>query len=718
MGIVQHQGSILSIIKSKKVIRLCLKTMVLKFPKTDKPIPLRRVLIIDDETDFAESQQDILESIGYQVETAHSMSSAKEVLDHFAVDVALVDIRMGGDSGLDLVPEIRRQYPRSLCVMSTAISTADTVILALQKGAYDYLCKPYFPEDLFATMDRCFERIYLEQQKRKAEEALVKRNQELEQINRRLKRIVKSMQTLTHCTTIPDLCPIVLEQFAHNMAAEGGSVYLLENGQLKLKHALDPGHAPATIPLPLRPSSVFNLVIQTRQPQLISGETNQEDFLTSGWTGYKSVSLLAFPLLGEAREVIGVLSLHEKNGLHFTQQDKELGLILIAYINEVIRAVKALDAYKSSEEQVRLLLNSTVEGIFGIDENELCTFVNPSCLIMLGYKQETDLLGKNMHQIIVRSQVDPYSDQKVFSGNIEIHEIDKLFFCANGRTLPVEYWSRPIKKGNQVMGSVVSFIDITDRKHIEDELNAYRLNLEEKVKLRTSELLSLNEELSAFSHSISHDLKAPLRAIEGFSHILREEYEESLDKAGKGFLDEICEGSVRMAHLIDDLLAHARLAEKFSDIGSVDMMEIMEKVSKKLAVEIKKSHAEVTILNTLPIVKGHSATLEILLQNLVSNAIKFVAPSTIPKITISFVDLSSEFHFSVSDNGIGIAENQKDNIFKIFERLHSEDEYPGTGIGLAIARKSVILHKGKIWIDSELSVGSTFHFTLSKKPAH
>ena len=688
----------------------------------DNTFSQRKVLIIDDELDFAESQQDILRAKGYQVEIATSLTSARTVLSSFDVDVALIDIRMGAKSGLELVPEIRRRYPKSLCVMSTAVASADTVIMALQKGAYDYLCKPYYPEDLFATMARCFERIRLEQEKCKAEENLVTRNQELEQINRRLKRMVESMQTITYCTTIPELCPLVLEQFAHNMVADGGSVYLFEDEQLVLKHALDPGHAPTTIPLPLVPSSVFDRVMHSKQPVLvISGDMDQQNFMPSGWTGYGSGSLLAFPLLGQAEEIIGVLSLHEKQGLHFTQQDKELGLILIAYISEAIRAVKALEDFKASEEQVRLLLNSTSEGIFGVDSIGNCIFVNSSCLTMLGYDQENDFLGINMHSRVHHTHHDDGSNlqyqchiDKAFRENVEVHLSDELFFRANGSSFSTECWSRPIRKNNRVIGSVITFIDITERKRIENELNTYRLDLEEKVNQRTTELLTLNEELSDFAHSISHDLKAPLRAIEGFSEFLQDEYSEALEQTGRAYLKEINVGSIHMAHLIDDLLAHARLGDKFSMIGSLKVYELIDRVLTNLASDIESSRAKINVDVNFSIISGHMATLEILIQNLISNAIKFVAPSTTPEIFIGASESASEYHFTVRDNGIGIDKRHRDRIFKIFERLHTEDEYSGTGIGLAIARKAVILHKGTIWVNSDTGIGSDFHFTISK----
>lgn len=682
------------------------------------------ILLVDDDPDFAQTQQDILEFNGYRVETAFSIDDAKNKLESFEVNVALLDIRLGEASGLELIPEIQSRYPKSLCVMSTAVVSSDTVIVALQKGAYDYLCKPYYPEDLLATMERCFERIRLEDEKIKAEEALkwrIWKNEELEKINQRLKRMVESMQGLAHCTTIRELCPLVLEQFAHNMAANGGSVYLYEKNQLVLKHSLDSGHAPAVIPLPLKAFSVFGQVMQSKQPQLIAELEKQGELLPSGWTGYGSTSLLAFPLLGETNEVIGVLSLHEKKGPHFTEQDKELGLILIAYISEAIRAVKALEDFQSSEEQVRLLLNSTGEGIFGVDRSGICTFVNTSCLRMLGYRHEQDLMGKNMHEIIHRNNL----DQCVLSeGNCEVYKAylegkenhlpSGVFSHSEGQQFAVESWSHPVSKNQQVIGSVVTFVDITQRKKIEDELNTYRLNLEEKVKQRTAELSQLNEELSAFAHSISHDLKAPLRAIEGFSDILLEDYSQQLDQQGNEFLDEIRQGSIRMAHLIDDLLTHARLSEKFSLLTTVNLSALIERVLKSLASDIADADAHINIVGNLPEITGHLATLEILMQNLISNSIKFVAPAKKPKILISAEETPSEYCITVSDNGIGIDTIYHDNIFNIFERLHSEDEYPGTGIGLAIAKKVVTLHKGSIWLDSNADSGTQFHFTISK----
>ena len=187
-----------------------------------------RVLIVDDDVDFAEGLELLLMGEGYEIEQAHSVVEARRRLEHFNADVALIDIRLGGGDGIGLIPQLKTPRPDLLCVMMTAFASTDSVILALQRGAYDYLRKPIQGSDLLATLGRCFDVRRLVSDKAQAEAALFTRNQELEQINARLRMVVGSMRLLTNWESLSELGRRILEEVARNMDADGGSVYLLE----------------------------------------------------------------------------------------------------------------------------------------------------------------------------------------------------------------------------------------------------------------------------------------------------------------------------------------------------------------------------------------------------------------------------------------------------------------------------------------------------------
>lgn len=225
-----------------------------------------------------------------------------------------------------------------------------------------------------------------------------------------------------------------------------------------------------------------------------------------------------------------------------------------------------------------------------------------------------------------------------------------------------------------------------------------------------------NEELQAFAHSISHDLKAPLRAIQGFSEALVEDYGHQLDADAHRYLSFIADGATRMGELIEDLLQHARLGRGGVTLAPVDMAEVAARVVQSLTHPIAESKAEVRIAPDLPTVTGHRATLELMLQNLVTNALKFVAEGQAPEIEISARRDATCHRITVRDRGIGIDPKYHDGIFDIFHRLHSTSAYPGTGIGLAIVRKGAVLHGGSVEVESHPGEGSSFTFTLPLEP--
>jgi DNA-binding NtrC family response regulator len=192
------------------------------------PVSGRHVLIIDDDRDFASSLRNLLMLEGYDVEVAYNVAAALDALDRFKVEVALIDIRLGDHDGLGLLGELRQRREDIICVIMTAYASVESAIEALQRGAYDFLCKPFYPEDLVATLERCFERLALARGREAAEHALSIRNRELEAVNARLKRAVSAMQVLSTSTTMPALYTTAIEALAHVVGAKNAALYLAE----------------------------------------------------------------------------------------------------------------------------------------------------------------------------------------------------------------------------------------------------------------------------------------------------------------------------------------------------------------------------------------------------------------------------------------------------------------------------------------------------------
>jgi light-regulated signal transduction histidine kinase (bacteriophytochrome) len=242
--------------------------------------------------------------------------------------------------------------------------------------------------------------------------------------------------------------------------------------------------------------------------------------------------------------------------------------------------------------------------------------------------------------------------------------------------------------------------DITERKRAEDE-----------IRRHAEDLRRSNQELEHFAYVASHDLQEPLRTVSSFSQLLARRYQGKLDADADEFIDFIVGGATRMQTLINDLLAFSRIGTRANPFAAVDCEEILQAAKENLDMAIAESGAIITH-DPLPTLLADPAQLTQLFQNLFGNAIKFRRPKEAPRIHLSAVRQDDAWRFSVRDNGIGIEPQYFDRIFTIFQRLHGREEYPGTGIGLAICKKIVERHGGSMWVESEPGTGSTFHFAI------
>ncbi|MBN2090278.1 response regulator [candidate division KSB1 bacterium] len=260
--------------------------------------------------------------------------------------------------------------------------------------------------------------------------------------------------------------------------------------------------------------------------------------------------------------------------------------------------------------------------------------------------------------------------------------------------------------------------EIMERKQVEKELEKYRDHLEELVEKRTHELQEANDELKFFAYSVSHDLKALIRSLHGFSLILLAEYAERLEKTGCDYLQRIVEAVKGMDAFIEDLLSYSHLSRTEIEFIFVSLEEAVEMVLARLDEEIQKKQAQIAILTPLPYVVGQQTILEQIILNLMSNALKFVPPDTPPYIKIWCTETADKVKLFIQDNGIGIAPEYHDRIFQAFQRIHSSKQYIGTGIGLAIVRKGVRRLGGEVGVKSEVNKGSTFWIELRKVAGH
>jgi signal transduction histidine kinase len=246
----------------------------------------------------------------------------------------------------------------------------------------------------------------------------------------------------------------------------------------------------------------------------------------------------------------------------------------------------------------------------------------------------------------------------------------------------------------------------------QEEVRQLAASLEQRVIERTAQLEEANQALQAFAYSISHDLRAPLRAMQGFSEALLEDYGDQLEDTGREYARRIVAASERMDRLISDLLAYSRLSRAEMVLQNVSLQEVLDETCRELSANLQERGAEVTTTGALPTVRAHRATLIQVLINLLSNAVTYVAPGVVPRVRVWAEPRGEQVRLWMEDNGIGIAREHHERIFRVFERLHGVESYAGTGVGLAIVRKGLERMGGQAGVESAPGAGSRFWIEL------
>ncbi|MEO0107647.1 MAG: PAS domain S-box protein [candidate division WOR-3 bacterium] len=369
-------------------------------------------------------------------------------------------------------------------------------------------------------------------------------------------------------------------------------------------------------------------------------------------------------------------------------------------LRDVTELKQTLEHVQQQEQKLAAILENAGEGIVCIDRRGVVIEANPAFTRVTGLTRE-EVMGKTVPELATR--LVKLSDiPKVVGG------FKDFILGRPTSNYEVEFRGKIIEVGmpTQTKGKVLVGLirDVSERRRAQEALAA-----------KNEELARSNQELQHFAYVASHDLQEPLRMVSSYTQLLAKRYKGKLDKDADEFIAFAVDGATRMQALINGLLEYARVGTRGKEPVPVDSEEVLRGVLRNLEILIGENNVRVTH-DPLPMVRADRVQLGQLLQNLIANAIKFRG-SAPPEIHISARQEDGFWQFQVKDNGIGIAKEHYDRIFQIFQRLHTRDKYPGTGIGLAVCKRIVERHGGRIWVESQPGKGSSFFFTLPTSDA-
>ncbi len=632
----------------------------------------KRVLIVEDDFLVGEKLRGMLEEAGHTVVgVIASGKQAVEMTADLQPDVITMDFKLLDLDGITAARQITDHCPTPI-ILLTAYETLDLVAEASAAGVSYYLVKPVSRGDLLRALNIASARFADLQELRRLNTALQAEIAERQRAEEALRIRDNALATSINAIAMADL--------------EGNLTYVnaafLDLWGYDTEQEVLGRPAVAFWQYPEQATNVIK-ALQT----------------SGGWVG----ELVATKKDGSLAHVqLSASMAKDKAGTPLCIMASFVDITERKHAEHVL--AEKTQALQRSEERYRFLVDNTSDYISSFDRNGVALFVTGASRRFHGYEPDELVNTSGFERVHPDDQHLVQNALKDVITTGADQRVEYRVKHKNGTYMWIEAIGRRVYNNSGEPEVIVTVRDIAERKRAEQDIARYMAQLERS-----------NEELQQFAYVISHDLREPLRMVQSFLNLLHKHYQDQLDDRANDFIHFAVDGAERMKGLINALLDYARVDSQGQDLVRTDANTVLNAALHTLQFKIEESGGTVTY-DPLPTVLADPTQLGQLFQNLISNALKFQSSNVLPHIHITAEREKRADNpmwvFSVCDNGIGIPQNQQARIFGIFQRLHTREAYEGTGIGLAICKRIVERHGGRIWVESDVGEGSTFYFTL------
>ncbi len=704
-------------VEHSQLLRLIKAYVPLDRPGEEKPGGGRRVLLANDDPVQRRLYEIHLQHCGFEVTTAIDGQDALEKAKGSPPDAIISDVLMPRMDGFRLCLAVRldpRLARTRVLLISAAYTEEADRELARQVGANALIAggpdlrpviarlatlvgepAPHLPSHPVELTEEYTHRLIRQLEHQVSLKASLA--QRLSMREAELTILAGLTETLKNNLPIGKVVDELLHRCLDAAGVSKGAAYLLEpDGSLSLR-AQSGFQEPDALRQFFGHIDRLQRILREGEPLALSCSAGAEVWPEELLKKTAAQSVILVPLAwGEERVGILVMFSQKKD---LDEDWIFFGKAVGTEIGQALLLTRTLSELRDNQERLARIIDTLREGILIADRQGRFTFANAAA---------GRILGVPVSVIAARAHDDPAWGAATLDGRpfpseeqpfcrvmqgLPAYDVEMVVRRPDGTPVILSVNSAPLRDpAGRIVGAVRSITDITERKRSDEALARY------------------NAELEQFACVAAHDLQEPLRTVASFTQLLAQRYKGKIDAQADKFIEQAVSGCIRMRQLIDDLLGYTRVSRRPGDFQPTDCEEVFRRAVENLRVSIESSDAVVTH-DSLPTIRADSGRLDQLLQNLVGNAIKFRGQEP-PRVHVSAERKDDDWLFTVRDNGIGIEPRHADQIFQIFERLHHKHEYPGTGIGLAVCKKIVEGHHGRLWVESQPGQGSKFCFTL------